>query len=419
MSQSTNDKPQGVERRTIIKGAAWSVPAITTAVAAPFASASPICAPGNAAFATPGVYTVEIPGGVSEVTYTIRGAGGGLGHLTYGHEDNPTAHGFRYYGHRNGGTGAETTGVMALTSSATPKLLTVIVGEGGEGGLTGMGTIHQGGDGYGKGGDSSPNYGTSSAVSGGGGGGGSAILVGSVPLVVAGGGGGKAQASNQSGTTPPANTFRWHTKSSEYPGIDANRGDAGQDGYVLGHTLGGTAPPTPASFTHIILPTPATAAVGAVGGAGGGGSHYKDPADAPQLTAGDHLIGGTGGDHGTGLHGGGDGGSAHTIFPASVPLGAAGGGGGGYAGGGGGGLVRVIRNQGGNLYPNFAAVGSGAGGSSYLADGGALAGTGLAGITSAGFSPANWVAVYGELPNITYLPGHSGLVTLDWSCPSP
>ncbi|WP_052680376.1 hypothetical protein [Microbacterium azadirachtae] len=179
-----------IQRRTIVKGAAWSLPVFAAAVAVPMASASgtPACATQKTFFTLPdspsaaGITTVfVVPAKVKSLTVTVTGGAGGA---TFG---STTVW---------GGRGGLVTATVPVVPGETLDLL---VGQGGASrtALTANPSILTGGQGFGNGGDSdpaadNPNNGPGSWWGGAAGGAGSAILRGTQPLVVAGGGGGAA-----------------------------------------------------------------------------------------------------------------------------------------------------------------------------------------------------------------------------------
>ncbi|SES04802.1 hypothetical protein SAMN05443377_1419 [Propionibacterium cyclohexanicum] len=201
------DRPPAPNRRTIIKGAAWSVPVIAAASIAPMAAASGPTS-GSKTFTVPAVnpddyvnvdwpptagrYTFTVPAGVTVLSFTVIGGRGGG---------------------EWGGWPAEVSGTLPVTSGET---LDIIVGNGGSSNVA-LGVPRIGGEGYGNGGSSNADpgddvvrgtsfrYGTS-------GGGGSAILRLGDPLVVAGGGGGA-----------PGDGFTLNRGEDDYPaGGDAD-----------------------------------------------------------------------------------------------------------------------------------------------------------------------------------------------------
>ena len=157
-----------------MKGAAWSLPVIATAVAIPSASASPGCTPGRevltagATGSALAVSSVTVPATASRITFTVVGGGGG--------------------GPQTGGLSASRTGEIPVTGMA--QTFTLVAGQQGHP-RTGPATSALG---YGNGGPSYPGIETFYPNNASGGGAGSAIILGpsttGTPLVVVGGGGG-------------------------------------------------------------------------------------------------------------------------------------------------------------------------------------------------------------------------------------
>ncbi|WP_292722365.1 hypothetical protein [Microbacterium sp. 13-71-7] len=284
---------RSIQRRTIVKGAAWSLPVLATAAAVPMAAASGTPCVGGA-FDSPGTHFYKVPAGVTSLKFEVAGGGGGGDFINYG-TNGP------------GGAGALIVGVLSVVPGET---LTLIVGGGGQGvykqGL--------GGKGFGNGGNATNVggvwYGPAS-----GGGAGSAILRATTPLVVAGGGGGAG-------------------------------GGEGTVAYFISSTGAGAAGPTPGDGAPTAVTTNAgnTFTVnggGAASGANGGAAGLASTTGAFSATS----PGAAGGGFGTGANGGGNGASSK---PGTNYEGA---GGGGYAGGGSGGAaVRYgdYQNTGGN-----------------------------------------------------------------------
>lgn len=181
MSLPTPDTTGRPARRTIIEGAAWTVPVLTAAIAAPLAAAStsPVCeylpaqiisaTAANTVSRVAATITVAVPAGAQTMRYTIVGGRGGGGDTV-------------------NRLPAMLTGEFpaSLVAGGTLQLIAGSVGTPGNnftaGGLGGVG-FGNGGNGAAYGGGV------------GGGGAGSAILFGGVPLVVAGGSGGAANIS--------------------------------------------------------------------------------------------------------------------------------------------------------------------------------------------------------------------------------
>lgn len=324
----------GIDRRQLARGAAWAVPALALAAAAPAVAASNC--EGEAVtqtFAYSGaVGSFTLPASLCDIYAfeVVGGSGGGNNSLT--------------------GRGASLRGTFTAAAGTPIRL---IVGGGGQGGSASEG-VFQGGWGYGRGGSTSaatPPERGGGAV--GGGGGGSALFLGAATndttlLVAAGGGGGgrgsTGFASNQSepvpvgeidpgrpdggttfsGTTAPGangqKNYRWTWRKSN---------DASQIYY--GWTIQG-----------------ANGGTGTAGGSQGGANTAVTPtATVPTgMTFDARTYRGTAGQgHGSGLNGGGNGGTGavpwggtdvttRTDLRPWMPSGA--GGGGGYTGGGGG-----------------------------------------------------------------------------------
>ncbi|WP_336649044.1 hypothetical protein [Microbacterium sp. MMO-10] len=298
-TQPASKKHDMIRRRTIVKGAAWSVPVIAAAAAAPMAAAS--CGTSSGTFTTPsaGEFAVTIPACATSVTFVVAGGDGQRISAT------------------DVGRGAVISGTLALTSG-TSHVITLIAGESPNGGAI----PRVGGIGFGNGGT---GYG---AV--GGGGGGSAILLDGVPSVVAGGGGGGGNPNVTAGN-PGDSVIRLLAPES---GVNAGKGTADD--------------PAGTSTGYGNKSTYNGALVLAVGGGEGATGSTGGAAAAPVVygagAAGTEYPGTAGGNNGTGNHGGGNGGDDGL---ASLPSGAgAGGGGGGWAGGGGG--RAVSKTAGGN-----------------------------------------------------------------------
>lgn len=277
-------------RRTVIKGAAWSLPVIAASMAVPAHAASVSCAPGDATtIATAdasGLLEVTIPACATEITYVVRGGGGG-GSATYG------------------GFGAVSTGTIVPTGQV--MTLYLIAGQGGWARGSSKVDVHPQGFGAGGLGATRYNFNGSGvwAVDAGYGGAGSAILLGSpagAPIVVAGGGGGSGNAmasGNGNGVLLQA--------------IAGDGGNAGQTALSGGSgTLEGG------------------------GTAGGGGAATLSAAGAGGVPSGPYTN--IAGDSGNGRDGGS--GTQVRLGPSGGTTGAtSGGGGGGYFGGGGGSVV--------------------------------------------------------------------------------
>lgn len=361
-----------------MKGAAWSVPLLAVAAVAPSAAAqSPDgptpCQQVTRTFNAGAVTNVVVPAGVTEVTYVVRGAGGGGGDRA--------------------GFGDLTTGTITLAGVAATTF-EVVVGAGGNPAGQGTGT---GGAGYGNGGNSTVRQHNLDVGDNqpGGGGGGTALLLGTTPLVVAGGGGGNYLSVVNVGETRVGRQL----DSETFDGKLYQKGNATKNGSAAGlRADSNNNETTPALAVH-----PAIAASGATGGSAGGTGYYL--VNNANWSNGSANAGTAGGAHGNGANGGGNGGNGGAQMRAGSDQqyrAGAGGGGGGYAGGGGGGLASA-RYTPATLRPISA--GSGAGGSSYRISSQDASALGLA-ITGTAFAPA------GIAP--TNSKGHPGLVTLSW-----
>lgn len=331
-----------LSRRTLAGGAAWAVPAIAVAGAAPAMAAS--CGtltwrvdPEAVSAATqtdPAKWkttplVLTIPPGQCPITYTLRGGDGSF----------------------FGGGGVVASGTIERSDPTKELTLTIIAGAHGEYMNAAYGDYNTGGPGFGKGADGTwighgLHTGSDTAWStSGGGGGGSAILLGDAtsptqtsvtPLVVAGGGGGGG-ANAASGSVGFAWAGTVPGGSSRAPGVSDN---APYDPQIWMH-LG----PRPNVRAYYGMNGdgnfPAENATGSTGGAGAT-SQEVEYTGAPDTNVEilnnslDHLDGGDGGDYGTGMYGGGDGGVGNTLKVGTGKWCPGGMGGGGYAGGGGG-----------------------------------------------------------------------------------
>lgn len=256
-----------IQRRTIVKGAAWSLPVFAAAVAVPMASASgtPACATQKTFFTLPdspsaaGITTTFIvPAKVTSLTVTVAGGAGGS-------TDGPAAL-------IRGGNGGLVTATIPVTPGET---LDLIVGQGGASrtALSANPSIVTGGQGFGSGGDSdpaadNPDNGPGSWWGGAAGGAGSAISRGTQPLVVAGGGGGAAGFYGQNftyyyggrgGDAGSAGEANWE--------VNPNTGRMDNPGGLLGGGAAGPGTASPAA-AFFLLPGLATSSVrdGAIGG---------------------------------------------------------------------------------------------------------------------------------------------------------
>lgn len=367
-------------RRTIVKGAAWSLPVIVAAVAVPAQAASG-CASGNYTAAVPNpslrdraTETFTVPAGVTSVTFVVTGGSGALGGL-------------------NGAAGGAGRQVTAIVPVVPGEQLTLITGQGGINadtrtiGNPDRFTLRQGGGGYGGGGNTqvlNTNYGTDPstqyAQSGGSGGGGSAILRGTTPLIVAGGGGGGGMAA-----VPQPEGANWPSTSGA-PG-------AGGDTGGLVSTRSRTNPPVTVQTTAGSAGT--TSAPGAGGAAGTitGAALLDSKAGS---TGAVHLANGTAG-------GGADGVPENypNLVPTTTDVGAvsaggtSGAGGGGYTGGGSGSVVAGGSTTRGRIL----ATAGGGGGASYI-----------------GPSVTLVSSVVANRPGVAYNTRVPGQITLTWTC---
>jgi len=316
-----------IQRRTIVKGAAWSLPVLAAAAAVPMAAAStPACATQKTFFTLPDSPSAEgittwfvVPPKVTSLTVIVAGGAGGAtrGNWTI-----------------RGGDGGLVTATIPVTPGET---LDLVVGQGGASRRnpnTATPSVVTGGQGFGNGGDADPSAGNPDSGPGtwwGGaaGGAGSAISRGGQPLVVAGGGGGAGGLYG----------LNWSYVSG------GRGGNAGNDGEANWSEAGG----------RMDIPG------GLVGGAAAGpgtatpsGNFFLLPGIATTSPR-DGAVGG---------------GASHTYSGTRWGSGA-GAGGGGYAGGGSG-------ARGGNTYAgsSYIVLGAGgAGGTSYLDTASGVVGT--------------------------------------------
>jgi len=323
-----NGRDGKLSRRTIVKGAAWSVPVIAAAAAAPMASASTGCASGSQQISGNGTagqtVTVQIPACATKVTYTvIGGAGDRSSDLQNGINTRKIP----------GGGGAVVTGELIGVAGQT---LTLIAGGGAGPAVTRPSDnfiTMAGGTGYGNGGSAAGIYYVNGA-----GGAGSAILLGGQPIVVAGGGGG-------AGSRGTVGTPRSYIAT---PGAGGNAGQLAEAGESS--TVSETEQPG-----RTATAAGGAGAVGATGGTGGASTSGGTTS----------VLGGKGGDKGSGAAGGGNGADAKMIqVPNHNNQVSAGAGGGGYAGGGSGAGTSYPSRPDSNL--SAAIVGAGGAGSSFV-----------------------------------------------------
>lgn len=356
-------RPSSVDRRALVKGAAWAVPVIATVVATPMAAAS--CAEsGTREWARPGTYNITIPACATRLEYLVRGGGG-----------------WRSTGESAvSSTGAELTGSYNI-SALGAFAVQLFVADGGSAALQ-AGVRGAGGSGFTRGGSSgAPTVSPDAAFSPGGGGGSSALQIAGVTAVIAGGGGGRGVSLWNDGIV----TIEMQTSPSSVTGF--NYGNSAGGGSSPNGTVGTLSGP---NATQIGFSTsPARGADGTTGGGSGGTSQYSY---ADRWTSISNLAG-TAGD------GAGTGGNGASPCAATVRSAGGGGGGGGYAGGGGGGLSRALYNGGTEFQISS---GGGGAGSSYSA---ATAG-GAVRLSQA--SKSSGLAGSGTK-------GHPGYVLLTWS----
>lgn len=302
---TTKGALSSVSRRTIVKGAAWSVPIVAATVAVPSYAASPDCA-GTATVTAndyeKGVLTVTLPACARTVSYVIVGGGGGDA-LSGSYS----------------GAGAKVAGTFAVSGG---EVLSLVAGGGG--GSRNMAPNRA--TGWGDGGLGTLWYHTDVAeylLNGAGGGAGSAIVLGpdpstnGTPLIVAGGGGGMPCA------TAWANDTEWMGAKVGWGGQGEPYQDNIGDGSMSMEPNYGPGEGNPMTeFARHGVPGSSTAA-----GAGG----------ALELSGTQPLVRGFAGGDASG-HNGGDAGSGDPRDPEQTNLhrGSAGGGGGGWFGGGGG-----------------------------------------------------------------------------------
>lgn len=221
---------------------------------------------------TGGSQTYTVPAGVTSISVTLNGAGGGSGG-----QGNTAS------------TGGQTTGTMSVTPG---QVLTIYVGgAGGNGSGTGTG----GTAGYNGGG---AGGGANSGLPAGGGGGGSSMIKSGTTLLAAAGGGGGGAGYGTGSTAAGGNGggTSGNNGGSSRPGIGGNQSTGGAAGGS--GTFCGTQPTAGSSGQGgaggIGIPNASTS------GAGGGGGGY---------------FGGGGGDCGTATgNGGGGGGSGYNAL---------------------------------------------------------------------------------------------------------
>lgn len=371
----STDRPGKVRRRTVMMGAAWSVPAVVAVAPTPAFAASPSpcdtielnpSTGGGQTSESAGLenYQFTVPAGVTSLGYVLAGGAGGM---------TNSVDGFIH-----GGAGAVISGTITVTPGET---LTIFVGQGG-GHRTGTASSSLssivGGGGYRKGGDAdnttsgaTPYSGAIKGWSGASGGGASAILRGSTVLVAAAGGGG-------------AGGFQYYYFGSyTFTYTDGGEGgDAGADGADNWYSIY-----NPGTINKI------TSAGGDATGAGGVGgttplgadtwnNHgWKNGADASSGNGGDGaqsfstITNASGGGDTRVVAGGGGGGGGYS------PSGS-------YGGGGGGGAALFARWYESSNNPRVGSVfgAGGAGGQSYINTGAGVFGTETEGVRAAASS---------------------------------
>jgi|GEM_PF-2063801 len=341
MSEHTSrDQREGtgpVQRRTIIKGAAWSVPVIAAAVAAPAYAASASCK-GSQLFAYQGsAQTFDLSRVCPDATMVEFIVVGGQGASPLARE----------------GLGTAITGVIPL---AADKIFTLAVGQGGS---------DAGGWGFGSGGDGA-DVSVIGGPPGGGGGGGSALALGNQLVAVAGGGGGIGTCTTvvdpASGLPDPtADTApRLSTKVlttqfwPERAQVKWGAGNGGESNWSMnGYTAyqpdgtgcAGRTPTQPGPESVFLVAPGGAAAVNGTPGATDSGIVITDSRYSSTWTKG-NAGGAQNGPAFSALgttYRGGNGGDA-VVAPYSNSKIISGGGGGGYAGGAGGGAGLVTQS---------------------------------------------------------------------------
>jgi hypothetical protein len=237
-----------------------------------------VTSPQAFSYTTNTVQSFTVPAGVSQITITATGAGGGSGGNFFGPDT------------LSGGNGASETGTFTVTPGET---LAVVTGQGGSGGGTGFG----GGGGGGGGGSFVFGNGGTLLIAAGGGGGGSDSDSG---MFAAGGDGQQANGTTGSGTSGGSGIPSGGASGAG--GSNGNGGAGGNSGSADGGGGGGTLS-VGGNGNGILFGSGGGATTASAGGSGGAGGSQ----------------GGNGG-----FGGGGGGGEAW------------GGGGGGYSGAGGG-----------------------------------------------------------------------------------
>lgn len=335
-------------------------------------------------FSTAGNHTLDIPAGVTSVTYTLVGAGGGGG-------DGGSGSG------GSGADGASQIGTITLSSNPNGTSLTVWVGGGGAGGTSSGGG--NGGAGCATAGYGAGGAGGGSKNGGGGGGGASCIDVfgtpGSPIAVVGGGGGGGGNASGGdknsgggggggqggcgSGDSACSTNPGTNTASSGRSTVSTECNDPGAGG---SSTSTGS---TPGPFTN---------SSNSSGSGGTKGSSCANAGGTPTASGSSSSnIGGAGGaSNGTGTPGGGGGGGGGGLGSGGGAAGGTGtsaGGGGGGSGWSGGATVSTVTYTVSGLtigQTGDSAVSAGIGGAAGSSGNGGAGEAGYATFTGAGIS---------------------------------
>ncbi|SFR73517.1 hypothetical protein SAMN04488591_3282 [Microbacterium azadirachtae] len=356
-----NDAVKKIHRRTIVKGAAWSIPVIAAATAVPGAIASTptttytVTATGSGTNSK--TCSFVLPAGATNISYVVTGGGGG---------------GFL------GAAGAELTGTLSSPVADTPIQL-IAAG----GGLWGGANFTEnggspvqpreglGGEGFGNGG-SAPlpagaldGYPANAVRIAGGGGGGSALLIGGVAAVVAGGGGGGGVRDGSYSVKLDGNGAEKATDGAGGSGATSVAGAAPNGGDTVIEIRQDGQGPVLRSVTAL----GGAGGSGAAGGAGGSWTSFgTDFTTAPNGlsggngTLGSPSAGGNGGDGVvTSL-------SGQTWAPKVTLTISSGGGGGGFSGGGGGGAANAAKFG----YDSSLVGGAGGGGSNYVGNAGGI-----------------------------------------------
>ena len=383
----------GHTRRTIVKGAVWSVPVIAAATVAPLSAASTLqtytaTVSGNGTSSRSCSFI--LPAGAKDVTYSVAGgAGGGLG----------------------GGNGALLTGTLSSPTVATP--ITIVAAGGGIWGGSNKGPsvpprVGLGGQGFGNGGTSPLPTGSltgspaNTVVCGAGGGGGSALLIGGVAAVVAGGGGGVGEYDGQYN----------NAATGDGNGALINAGALAGSGAmtVIGAAPNGQDSTTTVQYAGtgpVLRSITGRGGVGGSSAAGGAGGSWTFTGTG--FTTGPVGVTGGSGTLGTVTAGGDGGAGVMSIISGSTwsAMGriavTSGGGGGGFSGGGAGGGAYSDRTN----YEIINVAAPGGGGSNYVGNTGGVIVTNTA-VASAGNRASASSSDYS---------GGPGKVTITFSAP--